>query len=230
MIAGTYTYRLTVSGPGGSSTSDMHITVGGTTAPPPPSSNQAPIAKAGANQTITTSSLQLSSWGSYDPDGSIVSYNWQKISGPSSFSIVNGQYATPTISNLVSGTYVIQLTVTDNQGSTGTTTVTITVNAGTAPPPPTSGGPTAAAGSNQSIWLPTNSVYLYGSGSYDNTGGYITSYSWSQVSGPSQANIGYLSTTNVSANNLVRGVYTFQLTVTNNKGQTGTATTQVTVN
>jgi predicted esterase len=230
MIGGTYTFRLTVTGPGGSSTSDMHITVNGGSTPPPPTGNKSPIAVAGNNQTITSSSLQLSSWGSNDPDGSIVSYNWQKISGPSSFTILNGQYATPTISNLVSGTYVIQLTVTDNQGATGTAQVTITVNTGGSAPPPTTAGPTAAAGANQSIWLPTNSVYLYGSGSYDNTGGYITSYSWSQVNGPSQAAIGYLSTTNVSAGNLVHGTYTFQLTVTNNKGQTGTSTTQVTVN
>jgi hypothetical protein len=200
------------------------------TATPPPSGNKAPIAVAGSNQTITGSSLQLNAWGSNDPDGSIVSYNWQKISGPSSFSIVNGQYATPTISNLVAGTYVIQLTVTDNQGATGTATVTITVNNGGSTPPPSSGGPTASAGSNQTIWLPTNSVYLYGSGSYDNTGGYITTYNWTQVSGPNQASLGWLSNTNVSASNLVHGVYTFQLTVTNNKSQTSTSTVQVTVN
>jgi len=229
--SGTYVFRLTVTSTGGSSSDDVNVVVGGSVTPPPPSTNQPPIAKAGSDQTITTNSLQLSSWGSYDPDGSIASYKWEKVSGPSQFSIVNDMYATPTISNLAAGTYAIKLTVTDNQGATGSTTVNITVNTGTvAPPPSATGGPVAVAGSNQSIWSPASSVYLIGSGSYDGTGASITSYSWSQVSGPSQASFGWLSNSNVEAKSLVKGVYTFKLTVTNSRGETGSSTMTVTVN
>jgi len=39
-----------------------------------------------------------------------------------------------------------------------------------------------------------------------------------------------LSNTNVEARGMVRGVYVFKLTVTNNRGQVGTDTIQVTVN
>jgi hypothetical protein len=235
MIAGTYTFRLTVTGSGGSSTSDTHVIVNGsgTPTPPPPTSGSAPVAVAGPDQSMTlpTNTAFLAGSGSYAPNGgTISSYAWSQVSGPNTATMSQISTTNVQVGNMIAGTYTFRLTVTGS-GGTSTSDMKVIVNGnGTPAPPPTSNGPTAAAGANQSIWLPTNSVYLYGSGSYDNTGGYITNYSWSQVSGPSQANIGWLSNTNVSAGNLVHGVYTFQLTVTNNKGQTGTATTQVTVN
>jgi hypothetical protein len=85
------------------------------------------------------------------------------------------------------------------------------------------------AGSNQYITLPINSVYLMGGGSYD-VGGWITNFAWSQVSGPSTATLNTISSTNVEAKNLVAGTYTFKLTVTDNDGNTSTATMQVIVN
>ena len=53
-------------------------------------SNQSPIANAGTNQVITlpTSTVSLSGSGT-DPDGTISSYNWTKISGPSAGTITN---------------------------------------------------------------------------------------------------------------------------------------------
>jgi hypothetical protein len=99
---------------------------------------------------------------------------------------------------------------------------------GTSAPPPSSSGLVAAAGPDQSIW--TNTAFLLGSASYDNAGGYITNYAWSQVSGPNTAVMGWMSNTNVQASGLVKGVYVFKLTVTNNKGQVSTDTMQVTVN
>jgi len=236
MIGGTYTFRLTVTGSGGSSTADMHVIVNGngTPPPPPPTSGSAPVAVAGADQTMTlpSNSAWLQGSGSYAPGGgTISSYSWSQVSGPSTATMSQISTTNAQVSNMIAGTYTFRLTVNGSGGSsTADMHVTVNGNGTPPPPPPSSGGPTAAAGSNQTIWLPTNGVYLYGSGSYDNTGGYITNYAWSQVSGPSQATIGWLSTTNVTATNLVHGTYTFQLTVTNNKGQTGTASTQVVVN
>lgn len=135
------------------------------------------------------------------------------------------------VKNMVAGTYTFKLTVTDNSGLTGTANVTVTVNGGTTPPPGGggAGAPVAAAGSNQYITLPTSSVYLMGGGSYD-VGGWINSYSWSQVSGPNTATLTTISSTNVEAKNLIAGTYTFKLTVTDNDGLTGSATMQVVVN
>ena len=94
---------------------------------------------------------------------------------------------------------MFQLTVTSAGGS-NSANVTITVNGGSTPPPPPPSGngqPVAAAGNNQTITIPTNSVILAGSGSYVQGGGTITNYAWSQVSGPSTASIQTVSTSNI---------------------------------
>lgn len=93
--------------------------------------NNAPTANAGADQTITlpTSSTSLNGSGSTDSDGTIASYVWTMISGPStSPNIDPSDTVSPNISGLIEGTYVFQLVVTDNNGATGTDTVTIVVN------------------------------------------------------------------------------------------------------
>jgi endoglucanase len=101
-----------------------------TTPPPAPAANQLPTANAGANQTITlpTSSVSLTGTGS-DPDGSIVSYQWSQASGPSQAMFLSTSWANTSVSGLIQGTYVFALKVTDNTGGTGTSNVTITVNA-----------------------------------------------------------------------------------------------------
>ncbi|HXS58993.1 MAG TPA: PKD domain-containing protein [Hanamia sp.] len=90
--------------------------------------NVAPTAHAGSDQTITlpTSTVTLTGSGT-DTDGTIASYSWSKISG-STYTISNSTVSNPTISNLLQGTYVFRLTVTDNQGATGTDDVQVTVN------------------------------------------------------------------------------------------------------
>jgi hypothetical protein len=93
------------------------------------STNIPPTANAGTDQTITlpTNSVTLSGSGT-DTDGTITSYSWTKISG-GTYTISNSGIANPVLTNLVEGTYVFQLQVTDNNGATGTDTVQITVNA-----------------------------------------------------------------------------------------------------
>lgn len=92
-------------------------------------SNQLPTANAGSDQIITlpVSSVNLSGSGS-DIDGTISSYHWQKISGPGTTLIPNPGNQNVTASNLQAGTYVFQLTVTDNDGGQGFDQITVTVN------------------------------------------------------------------------------------------------------
>ena len=85
---------------------------------------------------------------------------------------------------------------------------------------PASGVSTANAGSDKSLILPTSSVVLNGSGSPST--GSITSYAWSQVSGPSTATLSGAATVNLTASALVQGAYVFRLTVTTSEGQTAT--------
>src|SRR5436190_2816314 len=128
LSAGTYTFRLTVTDDKGATASDdVNVTVN--SLPPPP--NQPPTANAGPDQTINFPVLRsatLSGSGS-DPDGSIVSYSWSKVSGIGG-NITSPNSASTTVTGLVVGTYIFRLTVTDDKGATDTDDVTITVRAG----------------------------------------------------------------------------------------------------
>jgi Carbohydrate binding module (family 6)/PKD domain/Secretion system C-terminal sorting domain len=92
--------------------------------------NLPPISNAGSDVTIVlpANSVQLNGNGSKDPDGTIASYSWTMISGPSQFTISNANIINPVISNLVAGTYTLRLTVVDNKGASATDDINITVN------------------------------------------------------------------------------------------------------
>src|SRR5690606_16946107 len=139
LVAGVYRFRLKVTDNDGNSASDtVRITVNGGSSTP---ANQNPIVSAGSNQTITlpTNSVTLRGTAS-DPDGSIVSYRWSKVSGPSGGS-TSATSATTTVTGLTEGSYVYNLKVTDNKGATASANVTVTVKGGTTTtPPPTGGG------------------------------------------------------------------------------------------
>lgn len=91
--------------------------------------NLPPIASASAPDSITlpTDSAMLDASGSSDPDGSIASYSWTLVSGPSAAFLANQQASRCLARQLVPGTYVFQVTITDNQGATAKATVAILV-------------------------------------------------------------------------------------------------------
>ena len=216
--AGVYTYRLTVrDNDGATATDDVTVTVNA--AP-----NQAPVANAGANRAITlpTNSIALSGSGT-DADGTIATYQWRQLTGPSTSTLSATNTANITVSNLQAGVYTYRLTVTDNDGATDTDDMTVTVNA--APP---NQAPSANAGANRAITLPTNSTTLNGSGT--DADGTITGYLWQQVSGPSTSTLSATNTAGITVSNLQAGVYTFRLRVTDNDGATDTDDVTVTVN
>ena len=92
--------------------------------------NKHPIAVAGPDQTATlpTNSILLDGSASNDPDGSIVAWRWTKLSGPSSFNIVNANSVQAQATNLAEGVYQFELTVTDSLGLFDKDTTTVTVN------------------------------------------------------------------------------------------------------
>ncbi|MEO5942516.1 MAG: T9SS type A sorting domain-containing protein [Ferruginibacter sp.] len=197
-------------------------TLGGATPPP---ANVPPVANAGSNQTITlpANSVTLAGTGT-DSDGSISSYAWSQVSGPSTATINTPATAITIIKNLVSGVYTFQLKVTDNAGATSTANVTVTVNTA----PLANIPPVANVSNNQTITLPVNSVTLTGSGT--DADGTVKSYLWSKISGPNGSSFSQASSATTVVNGLIAGVYIFQLKVTDNVGATGVATTQITVN
>jgi ribosomal protein L14 len=194
LAQGTYQFELTVTDNSGAIATDIvQVTVN-------PAPNQLPVADAGAdiNITLPTNSAILSGSGN-DPDGTIVSYQWTKISGPTQYTIAFPTRARTTISNLVQGIYEFQLQVTDNSGAIATDIVIVTVNAATPQP---NQSPTANAGPDLTITLPVNNVTLNGNGS--DPDGTIASYQWTMISGPSQYDIASATQARTSVNNLAK--------------------------
>jgi hypothetical protein len=131
LVAGTYTFRLTVTDNQGATASDnVNVVVN-----PAPVTNTPPTANAGTDQTLTlpANSIQLAGSGT-DANGTVTGYAWTKTAGPTQFTISSATVSNPTISNLVAGTYTFRLTVTDNQGATGADDIIIQVNDATPPP------------------------------------------------------------------------------------------------
>lgn len=173
MIAGTYVYQVIVTN-SFALTDSATVTI---VVQPSVPVNQPPIANAGADQTIdigVTTQVSLFGIGT-DTDGTVVSYAWLKLSGTGGTITAPGSQST-NVTGLSVGTYVLQLTVTDNLGATGTDTIVVTVN------PAANDAPIANAGINQTITLPASTATLDGSASTDDTA--ITDQLWIFVSGP----------------------------------------------
>lgn len=194
---------------------------------PPPDANLSPVANAGPDQVITLpiNSVRLNGSGSTDPDGTIVSFEWLQVSGPTALIRTPGSAQTD-IENLVEGTYRFNLIVTDNGGAKAGDEVMVTVNPA---PAPANQPPVANAGDDFTFTLSaTNTAFLNGSLSNDPDGS-ILIFSWGQVSGPNIAGIPAANSVQSPLNNLVPGVYEFELKVTDNKGSSATDRVEVTV-
>lgn len=95
-----------------------------------------------------------------------------------------------------------------------------------------SGGipPTVTMGSNQNITLPTSSVGISGSAVANSPATSISSYLWTQYSGPNSASLSSTTATNITVSGLIAGTYKFQLTATDNLGNSASGLVQVQVN
>ncbi|HSA84306.1 MAG TPA: hypothetical protein VLF20_05500, partial [Patescibacteria group bacterium] len=174
--------------------------------------------------TLPTSSVSLTG-SARDRDSeswrNTLDYTWVKVSGPTSPSLPsNDSSPTHTITGLQQGTYKFKLRVSDGFATVDSGEVTVTVD-GVA-----NKQPTANAGEDKPVTLPTSSVTLTGSGS-DPDGDTIT-YAWTKVSGPNASIVSpTAATTNVTG--LVEGTYVFKLVVSDGKGGTAEDTVTVTV-
>ncbi|WFB50748.1 glycosyl hydrolase family 18 protein [Vibrio coralliilyticus] len=94
--------------------------------------NRAPVAAAGADVSVTgPASVVLDGSSSSDSDGSVASYVWEQLSGTSvSLTGANTAQASFDVAEVAqTETLTFKLTVTDNEGATGTDTVVVTVKA-----------------------------------------------------------------------------------------------------
>jgi hypothetical protein len=202
LVAGTYTFSLTVKDDKGAADSDdVIVTVKSSTT----TTNTAPVVSAGANRLVVLpqNSLAIGSSAS-DKDGTIKSYVWSKVSGPSVY-MYNTTSSMLKLSSLVGGTYTFRVTVKDDKGATSSDDVLVNVTK----------APTVNAGSDRSITLPYSSLSLTGTAS-DTDG--IASWQWSKYSGPSVLSMSNSTTSTVKLSNMYPGTYVLKLAVKDNKG------------
>jgi uncharacterized protein YkwD len=217
---GTIQVRLTVTDDDGASDSDS-VTI--TVEAPAPAPNQAPTANAGANQTVEQGDTVTLSGGGSDPDGEIVGWSWQQVSGPT-VSIVNaGNRVASFTAPEVTGQIRLRLTVTDDDGATDTDDLTVTVEA---PPPPPNQAPTANAGANQTVEQ-GDTVTLSGGGS--DPDGSIVGWSWQRISGPAVSITNASSPVATFTAPNTAGEIRLRLTVTDDDGATDSDDMIVTV-
>lgn len=197
-------------------------TTSGTTDGGSTTTNNAPVVSAGSDKSLTLPDNEVYLQGTAsDSDGSIASYKWTKVSGPSASM---GAYTTSKLRayNLLEGSYTFRLTVKDNDGAYKSDDVKVTVSGSST----TNNPPVVSAGPDKFLTLPTNQVYLEGTAS--DSDGSIVSYLWTKIAGP-HADRGAYSTSRLRAYNLVEGAYTFRLTVKDNQGAYASDDVKVTV-
>ncbi|GAB1298018.1 Dyslexia-associated protein KIAA0319 homolog [Apodemus speciosus] len=199
---GEYTFQLMVTDSSGQqSTAFVSVTV-----------------QAENNQSATLDGSRSSD------DHGIVCYHWEHIRGPSAVEMENVDKAVATVTGLQVGTYHFRLTVRDQQGLSSTSTLTVAVKKENNSPP------RAQAGGRHVLILPNNSITLDGSRSTDDRG--IVSYLWVRDGhSPAAGDIigGSDSGAALQLTNLVEGVYTFHLLVTDSQGASDSDTATVEV-
>lgn len=180
--------------------------------------NSFPVADAGVDRTVSADdTIVLDGSGSYDPDGDQITFHWTFDRVPEDSAMAEydgfpGNHTTANASELrpdVAGTYIVELTVQDNNGAESSPDlVVINVEPGTAP--------IANAGSDQS-GLTGTTLDVDGSGSYDALGRELT-YSWSLAEAPGNSGITAVTNDTSSIANItpdVAGTYVVSLVVNN---------------
>uniref|UniRef100_A0A8C8ZGD5 KIAA0319 n=1 Tax=Prolemur simus TaxID=1328070 RepID=A0A8C8ZGD5_PROSS len=219
MQEGDYTFQLMVTDSSRQqSTAVVTVTV-------QPETNRPPVAVAGPDKELVfpVESATLDGSRSSDDHG-IVFYHWEHVRGPNAVEMENIDKAIATVTGLQVGTYHFRLTVKDQEGLSSTSTLTVAVKKENNSPP------RAQAGGRHVLVLPNNSITLDGSRSTDDQG--IVSYLWIR-DGQSPAAGDVIDGSDRGAalqlTNLVEGVYTFRLRVTDSQGASDTDTATVEV-
>jgi len=178
--------------------------------------NQSPTASFTFSPTSPQvgTSVSFNASGSSDPDGTITLYAWDFDNNGTT----DATGITASRSFGAPGTYTVRLTVTDDDGATGTTTRQVSV--ATVP----NQSPTASFTFSPTSPQVGTSVSFNASGSND-PDGFLTLYAWDFD------NNGTTDATGITASRSfgAPGTYTVRLTVTDDDGATGTTTRQVSV-
>ena len=165
--------------------------------------NQAPT--AAFTQVCDSASCDFDGTGSSDPDGSVASYAWDFGDGGTATG------ATPSHDFVTSGTRDVTLTVTDDEGTTGSVVIPVSVVR-------TNAHPTAS--------FTTSCTYLvcsFDASASDDSDGDVTSYAWDFGDGETDTTTGATPDHTYDA----AGAYVVTLTVTDNDNGSGETTRNV---
>ncbi len=188
--------------------------------PPTPTDTTSPTTPTNLSATGTTQTQTTLSWtASTDAVG---------VSGYRVFRNGTQIATTATPSYTATGltastTYSFTVSAYDAAGNVSTQSTAVSVTTAST----TNTAPTANAGADQTITLPTSSVTLTGSGT--DSDGTISSYSWSKVSSLA-GTITSTSSASTTITGLAQGTHTFRLTVTDNGGLTASDDVVIIVN
>jgi len=196
---GTYTVRLTVTdNDGGEGTATLVVTV----------TNLAPVAVVGPDFSVATyAAATFSALGSYDPDGSIVSYVWDFGDGATGVGITARHAYT------AQGVRTVTLTVRDDAGVEVQATLQVTVT--NTPPVVSIAGPAT---------LYTDEVGAFTGNAVDRDGT-ISTWRWEWGDATADSAAAGSATHGFGA----IGAFTVRLTVTDNTGASSAATFEVRV-
>jgi PKD repeat protein len=204
---GTYTATLTVAGAGTTSTDDVAIEV---TAPPVAPTASITCFNCAGDAPIT---VQFDGSGSTSPQPPIESYHWDLGGGVSANEAVESH----TFTN--PGTYNIKLTVTDSLGLTGTKTIPVVVSS---PPEEENQPPVSSFTFSTLSGEDPLALTFDGSGASD-PDGTIEAYNWDFGDGSSATGVTVEHSYTEAAD------YTVTLQVRDDGGETGSASTLITV-
>jgi PKD repeat protein len=210
--AGTWTVRVTVTDNGGA-TGTASATVTATA----PANNQAPVARLTVSPSSGTAPLAVTAnaSASSDADGTITSYRFDFGDGTSA-GPQSGATATHTFA---AGTWTVRVTVTDNGGASSSASATVTATA-----PVSNQAPVAVLIVIPNTGLAPLPVVANGGSSFDRDG-HIVSYRFDFGDGTVAGPIALATAAHVYG----AGHWTLRLTVTDDRGATGSASVAVTV-
>ena len=197
---------------------------GGSASTPATPVNAAPVANAGAAQSVLTGTVvTLDGSASSDANSDALTYSWSLTAKPvgSGAALLSPTSVKPTFTADAAGSYVASLTVSDGKLSSSPVTVSVTATVGNI-------APVANAGPAQSVAAGTL-VTLDGSASSDANNDALT-YSWALTSKPAGSGAALLSPTSVKPTFTadVAGSYVASLTVNDGKISSTAATVSVT--
>jgi dienelactone hydrolase len=182
-------------------------------------SNLPPVVNAGVdlNLTLPISVATLTATAS-DPNGTIASYAWSQVSGPSIAVLTNITSPILSVASVIPGTYTFRVAVTDNQNATATDQVSVVVTSNQLP--------TVEAGVKQYVTLPANSATFTAQAS--DADGTIVSYSWTRL-GAGTVTMAGTTTSTLSVSGASIGTHVFRIEVKDNKGGTAADTVRLKV-